>query len=219
MEENNSFIDWSEERSHKNYCGYCDDSNKKGGFSRNKCNSSCFTRTDRLMSSKKDIKIDHLKNELKEIPNLIKEIEQRKLLLELELNRLEHTKYEYVPTGQDVLTYGTLIYNEELNETDLIVFQNSSKAVSEKGKTFHPSAHVIGGGWKAVKEVKKQTFCIVVTCVPCDHPFVQLESPNGCSNCGMVEWLEAYKTEEECNIAYKKQNPERFDKNGKYIQW
>jgi|GEM_PF-3401271 hypothetical protein len=63
-----------------------------------------------------------------------------------------------------------------------------------------------------------ETRCIAVTCIPCDHPYINKESPEGCCNCGMFEWHSAFKTEEECNAAYKKQYPNEFDKNGKYIK-
>ena len=57
--------------------------------------------------------------------------------------------------------------------------------------------------------------CWVVTCIPCDHPFPELESPNGCCNCGMLDWL-CFDTEEEANDAYKKQYPEKFNEKGEY---
>lgn len=59
--------------------------------------------------------------------------------------------------------------------------------------------------------------CLVVTCLPCDTPFPQLESPQGCRECGMLEWL-CFKTGEEANLEFKKQNPKRFDENGNYIK-
>ena len=59
--------------------------------------------------------------------------------------------------------------------------------------------------------------CLVVTCIPCDTPFPWLESPLGCCECGMMEWLGAFETEEECNAAFKKQYPENFDENGEFI--
>ena len=58
--------------------------------------------------------------------------------------------------------------------------------------------------------------CLVVTCLPCDTPFPQLESPQGCRECGMLEWL-CFNTEQEANEAFKKQYPEQFDSNGDYI--
>jgi len=69
-----------------------------------------------------------------------------------------------------------------------------------------------------LKEIKKarRTKCLVVTCIPCDTPFPWKESPEGCASCGMLEWLSAFETEEECNTAYKKEYPEEFD-NGNYI--
>lgn len=59
--------------------------------------------------------------------------------------------------------------------------------------------------------------CLVVTCLPCDTPFPQLESPQGCRECGMLEWL-CFKTKEEANSEFKKQNPKIFDENGNYIK-
>jgi len=59
--------------------------------------------------------------------------------------------------------------------------------------------------------------CLVVTCIPCDTPFPDKESPIGCLNCGMLDWYAAFESEEECNQAYKEQYPRDFDKNGKYI--
>jgi len=43
------------------------------------------------------------------------------------------------------------------------------------------------------------------------------QSPNGCCNCGMLEWL-CFNTEEEANIEFKKQYPELFDIDGNYIE-
>lgn len=67
---------------------------------------------------------------------------------------------------------------------------------------------------------QKPGMCIVVTVLPCDHADLKKESPEGCCNCGMLDWLEAFDTEEECNAAYIKQHPEKFingvyRKNGK----
>lgn len=59
--------------------------------------------------------------------------------------------------------------------------------------------------------------CLVVTCIPCDTPYPNEESPNGCCNCGMMDWL-CFDTEEEANFAYMKQYPEQFDENGKFIK-
>lgn len=59
--------------------------------------------------------------------------------------------------------------------------------------------------------------CLVVTCITCDHPILHLESPYGCANCGMMDWMTAFDTEEECNEAYKQEYPEEFDSNGNYI--
>lgn len=60
---------------------------------------------------------------------------------------------EYIPTGQDTLTEGTIIYNFETKEEDVIVdYKNGRSSISKKGRAFHVSAHALGGGWKAVKK-------------------------------------------------------------------
>ena len=59
--------------------------------------------------------------------------------------------------------------------------------------------------------------CLAVTCITCNHPDLHKQSPLGCANCGMLEWMPAFETEEECNAAYKKQYPDEFDSNGNYI--
>lgn len=64
---------------------------------------------------------------------------------------------------------------------------------------------------------KSSNFCLVVPCVACDTPFPNEESPNGCCNCDMMNWL-CFKTEEDANDAFKKQYPTFFDKNGNYIK-
>jgi hypothetical protein len=58
--------------------------------------------------------------------------------------------------------------------------------------------------------------CLVVTCLPCKTPFRWKEAPEGCCECGMLEWL-CFNTEQEANEAFKKQYPEQFDSNGDYI--
>ena len=70
-----------------------------------------------------------------------------------------------------------------------------------------------------IRDIKlsRTTKCLVVTCITCDHPYPDKESPFGCANCGMLDWLPAYESEEECNKAYKEQYPNEFDTNGKYI--
>lgn len=52
--------------------------------------------------------------------------------------------------------------------------------------------------------------CKVVTCITCTS------SPNEngvieCAGCGMLDWLSAFETEEECNAAYKKEHPNEFN--------
>lgn len=63
-----------------------------------------------------------------------------------------------------------------------------------------------------------QTYCVVVTCLPCSTPFPSKEAPHGCASCGMLDWLGAYNTEEECNTAYKAQYPTEFNNNGKHVE-
>ena len=58
--------------------------------------------------------------------------------------------------------------------------------------------------------------CLVVTCLPCKTPFRWKEAPEGCCECGMLDWL-CFNTEQEANEAFKKQYPEQFDGDGKYI--
>lgn len=60
--------------------------------------------------------------------------------------------------------------------------------------------------------------CFVVTCITCDTPYPNKEAPRGCAGCGMLDWLSAYDTEEECNTAYKKTFPDEFDNSGIYIE-
>lgn len=62
----------------------------------------------------------------------------------------------------------------------------------------------------------KKSHCLVVTCLPCNTPFLDKESPYGCAECGMMEWL-CFDTEKEANDAFKKQYPELFNNNGEYI--
>jgi len=51
-------------------------------------------------------------------------------------------------------------------------------------------------------------YCHVVTVLPCKTKNYDLESPNGCCNCDMMNWLPAFKTEEECNAAFIKTYPD-----------
>ena len=61
--------------------------------------------------------------------------------------------FTYEPTNQEVLCKGTLIYNSVSKEEDVIVdYKEARSAISAKGRHFHPSAHALGGGWKAVKK-------------------------------------------------------------------
>lgn len=66
--------------------------------------------------------------------------------------------------------------------------------------------------------MKYNSYCLVVTCLPCDTPNPNEEAPNGCCCCGMMDWLPAFNTEQECNEAYKKQHPNEFDENGEYVK-
>jgi len=71
---------------------------------------------------------------------------------------------------------------------------------------------------KVVRDLKEsRSRCLVVTCIPCNTPFPDKESPYGCANCGMLDWYAAFESEEECNRAYKKEYPNDFDKDGKFI--
>jgi len=66
-----------------------------------------------------------------------------------------NTYYTYEPTGQDILTAGTVIYNFITDEEDIIVdYKNGRSSIGKSGRIFHVSAHVLGGGWRAVKKVK-----------------------------------------------------------------
>jgi len=62
---------------------------------------------------------------------------------------------------------------------------------------------------------EKESHCLVVTVLPCKTPFRWLESPDGCCECGMLEYL-CFDTEKEANEAYIKQYPHKFDENNKY---
>jgi len=69
-----------------------------------------------------------------------------------------------------------------------------------------------------IRDIKlSRSHCLVVTCIPCNTPYPDKESPHGCANCGMLEWLSSFNTEKECNDAFKKEYPEQFDNNGKHI--
>ena len=63
---------------------------------------------------------------------------------------------------------------------------------------------------------KNKKHCLVVTCLPCNTPFYDKESPHGCAGCGMLDYL-CFETEQEANESFKKQHPDMFDENGKYI--
>lgn len=65
--------------------------------------------------------------------------------------------------------------------------------------------------------VSNEGKCIVVPCVPCNTPFMWKEAPEGCCECGMLEWM-CFDTAEEADAAFRKQYPEAFDANGEYIK-
>lgn len=73
-------IDWTKERAKKNYCGWCD-----GTPTGHSCDGGCFTRTDFSEEQKRENKVDHILETLKEIPEEIKRLEQREIDLKNEL--------------------------------------------------------------------------------------------------------------------------------------
>ena len=65
-------------------------------------------------------------------------------------------RFVYVETNQDTLTNGTIIYNFNTNEEDIIIdYKIGRSSITAKGRVFHVSAHCLGGGWKAVRK----TYC------------------------------------------------------------
>lgn len=56
--------------------------------------------------------------------------------------------------------------------------------------------------------------CFVITCIPCVKVKEDFEE-NQCSDCDNLNWL-CFKTEELCNMAFKKQYPEYFNSEGIY---
>ena len=65
-------IDWSKERSNKNYCGYC-----TGSPPGSNCDGSCFTRKDYSEETKRANKKDHLETKLSEIPQQREKLDKR----------------------------------------------------------------------------------------------------------------------------------------------
>jgi hypothetical protein len=65
-------IDWSKERSDKNYCGYCNGT-PPTGF----CDGTCFSRKDYPEERRRENKKDHLETQLKEIPQLREKLDKR----------------------------------------------------------------------------------------------------------------------------------------------
>lgn len=62
-------------------------------------------------------------------------------------------RFFYEPTGQWSLTKGTILYNYDTGEEDIIVdYENGRSAITLKGRHFHCSAFALGGGWKAVRK-------------------------------------------------------------------
>ena len=59
----------------------------------------------------------------------------------------------YEQSAQCTLTKGTIVYNFNTGEEDVIVdYKNGRSAITEKGRAFHCSAFALGGGWKAVRK-------------------------------------------------------------------
>jgi hypothetical protein len=57
----------------------------------------------------------------------------------------------YEPSTQGTLTEGTMVYNFDTGEEDVIVdYKNGRSAITKKGRIFHCSTFALGGGWKAV---------------------------------------------------------------------
>lgn len=80
-------MDWKKETTDKNYCGYC---TNQPGFTF--CDGSCFTRTDYPEGAVESYKLDHVKTELKKIPELRKALRQREKDLREELEKLKPKK-------------------------------------------------------------------------------------------------------------------------------
>jgi hypothetical protein len=67
----------------------------------------------------------------------------------------EKQKTVFEPTGQDTLTKGTILYNFDTKEEDVVVdYENGRSSITAKGRAFHVSANVLGGGWKAVRKIR-----------------------------------------------------------------
>jgi hypothetical protein len=69
-----------------------------------------------------------------------------------------------------------------------------------------------------IKKIKlsRRNMCWVVTCLPCDNS--DKKSSDQCIGCGILDWYSAFETEKECNQAFKKQYPDKFDINGNYVE-
>ena len=73
-------MDWKKETTDKNYCGYC---TNQPGFTF--CDGSCFTRVE-------SFKLEHIKAELKKMPELRKALRQREKDLREELEKIKPKK-------------------------------------------------------------------------------------------------------------------------------
>ncbi len=63
-------------------------------------------------------------------------------------------RFFYEPTGQWTLSKGTIVYNFDTGEEDVIVdYEDGRSAITAKGHSFHCSAFALGGGWKAVRKI------------------------------------------------------------------
>lgn len=63
-------------------------------------------------------------------------------------------RFFYEPSAQWTLTKGTIVYNFDTGEEDVIVdYENGRSAITAKGRAFHCSAFALGGGWKAVRKI------------------------------------------------------------------
>jgi hypothetical protein len=56
--------------------------------------------------------------------------------------------FTYEPTNQDTLTVGTIIYNFDTKEEDVIVdYKDGRSSITIKGRNLHVSTHALGGGF------------------------------------------------------------------------
>lgn len=78
-------IDWKQERAGKNYCGYC-----TGSPPSSNCDGSCFNSAENM----KNNKIDHILEQLKEIPEEIKKLKEKEIEFNNELEKLQTMEQE-----------------------------------------------------------------------------------------------------------------------------